>query len=167
MKGPSPGAAKWRINEVGKKRRETGRERKKNHIASGKKRGSRNGVGRRKKEDMRMRKVDSEVYTVRRDLINPPELSPLKTSLRPLYAEGCAMFAGDFVLCSRAEQVSSNDLFRPMESPFPPFIVARVDISRVLSFASFAPLKSCRVTRNIYVALRPFVLVISTFNTAI
>lgn len=35
---------------------------------------------------MRMRKVDSEVYTVRRDLINPPERFFRKTAsfLRPL-----------------------------------------------------------------------------------
>lgn len=61
----------------------------------------------------RIRKVDSEVYTVRRDLINPPELlSLLYRSFSFSYAEGCAMFADDFVLL-RAEQVSSNGLFRP------------------------------------------------------
>jgi len=58
----------------------------------------------------RMRKVDREVYTVRRDLINPPKLLSLRLSLS--YTEGCAMFADDFVL-PRAGQVSSNGLFRP------------------------------------------------------
>lgn len=52
------------------------------------------------------------------------------------------MFVDDFVL-SRAEQVSSNGLFRPTEAPFFP-LSSPVDISRVL-FVSFVQLKSCRV----------------------
>lgn len=66
MKGPSIKAAKWRINGVG--------EEKENHrCVHGKKR-DRETDSQRGWESTRMRKVDSEVYTVRRDLINPPEL---------------------------------------------------------------------------------------------
>jgi len=43
------------------------------------------------------------------------------------------MFADDFVL-SRAEQVSSNGLFRPMEDPFS-LLSSPVDISRFIRIA--------------------------------
>jgi len=55
------------------------------------------GEGRRRiggcdAEGTRTRKVDSEVYTVRRDLINPPELLLKKTGPPPSpYTAGCAM----------------------------------------------------------------------------
>lgn len=114
-----------RGREEKKKKRRMKEERekqgKKNHRRERKEAGiGRNGVGRREKEDTRMRKVDSEVYTVRRDLINPPELFLEDVSSFPsvLYTEGCAVFARRLCALSRAEQVSSNGLFRPMEDPF-------------------------------------------------
>lgn len=95
MKGPNPGGTKWRINEVGaeerggggrarRKKRDTiidvrrGREREvERRIRGG------GGGGRCGGKGTRMRKVDSEVYTVRRDLINPPELRPGRRSSPP------------------------------------------------------------------------------------
>lgn len=74
MKGLSRGKAKWRI--LG-----NGGPRKRKSSASD--RGEKGGRARmepnremnsEEERRLKMRKVDSEVYTVRRDLINPPNL---------------------------------------------------------------------------------------------
>lgn len=88
----------------------------------------------------RIRKVDSEVYTVRRDLINLPEL--LSFLLVFLFLLHGRIFADDFVLL-RVGQVSSNGLFRPKWKVLL-FLYDRQSISRTL-FVSYARLRSCHV----------------------
>lgn len=103
MKGPSPGAAKWRINGVGaEKRRRKGEKREKSWTCA-----ERSGQDREMDSEKRVgkvgtrtRKVDSEVYTVRRDLINPPELLLEDvSSLTPLIRQDA--LCSPTTLCSR------------------------------------------------------------------
>lgn len=66
--------------EEQRSRREKREEKKKNHRCAQKGTGSRNGFGRwggAEARGTRIRKVDREVYTVRRDLINPTEFLSL------------------------------------------------------------------------------------------
>jgi len=61
------------MEEQRRERKKEGKKRE-NHRRAQKGTGSRSGFGREGgAKDTKMRKVDSEVYTVRRDLINPPK----------------------------------------------------------------------------------------------
>lgn len=135
MKGPSSGTAKWR-SKRGKKEGEREREKKGKIIDVRRKERDREAdseEGGRGQGCTRMRKVDSEVYTVRRDLINPPKLLsllPLGLALSLSLSHGRTRYVRRRLCAlSRAGQVSSNGLFRPKWKALS-FLYDRQSISR-------------------------------------
>lgn len=141
--GPSPGTAKWRSNGVGEKKMEGKKKeiidvrRKERDPEADSEDGDERGA-----TDTRIRKVDSEVYTVRRDLINPLKL----LSLLLFLLHGRMRYVRRW-LCA----LEGRDKFRVMACfdrngrSFLSFMIVQ-SISRAL-FLSYARLRSYRVIK--------------------
>lgn len=89
-----------------------------------------------------MRKVDSEVYTVRRDLINPPELLSWKTVAPSLIRKDALCSPG--TLCSRGRSEFQVMACSDRWKSFLSFIIASRYLA-LYSYRSSPRLKSRRV----------------------